>query len=223
MDVWQAMDTVTKPVLKVSSYPDAQHRHFGRFQGQPITLLEIGVFAGGSLQMWRSYFGDDATLVGVDIDPGCAAHAFEGAHVEIGDQGDPAFLAHLVDRWGPFDVVIDDGGHMMDQQILTFDTLFPAVKDGGVYVCEDTLTSYLASYVKPGERTFMEHAAEKVHEMHAWFGDGTPTDYTRSALSMHFYLGMMVVEKGQVEAPNLIGSVGQGVAAMPLSEAFSRS
>lgn len=221
MDIWQAMETVDKLVMKVSSYPDAQHRHFARFQDQPVTVLEIGVQAGGSLQMWRSYFGDRATIIGADIDPACEAHASEGIQVEIGDQGDPIFLAELVDRWGPFDIVIDDGGHRWDQQILTFETLFPAVKDGGVYVCEDTLTSYLSTYAA-GPQTFMDFVKGKVDEMHAWFDEAVePTDFTRSAVSLHVYLGMVVVEKANVLPPDLISSAGDGIHTASAAALFA--
>jgi hypothetical protein len=220
VDIWEAMAACQKLVMKASSYPDAQHRHFARFQGEPITILEIGIWHGGSLELWRRYFGEAATVVGLDIDPRCKKHEADGIHVEIGDQVDSEFLDAVADRWGPFDIVIDDGGHMMDQQIVTFETLFPRIKAGGVYVCEDTFTSYLSRYTSGHRETFMDFTKAKIDEMHAWVNDvrpPEPTAFSRSARSMHYYPGMVVIEKDDVEAPTVVGAAGHGLATAPMS------
>ena len=52
-------------------YFDIYHRHFSRFRGDSIVMIEIGIFNGGSLRMWKDYFGSNSTIVGVDINPGC--------------------------------------------------------------------------------------------------------------------------------------------------------
>ncbi|CAM4388476.1 hypothetical protein L1N85_23720 [Paenibacillus alkaliterrae] len=56
-------------MIKWSHYFDIYERHFDRFVGKEVNLMEIGVFHGGSLQMWKHYLGDRATIYGVDIDP----------------------------------------------------------------------------------------------------------------------------------------------------------
>jgi len=61
-------------IHKWMHYFDVYHRHFERFRGQPIVLVEFGVSQGGSLQMWRDYFGDQATIYGVDIDERWGRH-----------------------------------------------------------------------------------------------------------------------------------------------------
>jgi hypothetical protein len=214
LDAWKALDE-GKAIIKGSSYPAAQHRHFARFQGSPITVLEIGVAWGGSLRLWRHYFGEQATIIGVDIDPRCSAQEGERIHIEIGDQADAAFLSDLADRWGPFDIVMDDGGHSMAQQIITFETLFRSVKDGGVYQCEDVNSSYMMDqHPQFGPRfgehgTFMELMKSKIDEMFAWFVE-EPTAFTRSAASMHIYPGILFIEKDVVEEPQVIGSAGNG-------------
>ena len=206
MDVWQAWENHRgKGIIKLSPYPEPQHRHFERFAGRPVTVLEIGVYGGGSLEMWRDYFGADAQIIGVDIDPRCSEHEGERIEVHIGDQSDRAFLEHLAESRGPFDVIIDDGGHTMEQQITTFDVLFPRLRTGGVYVCEDAFSSYMARFGGGhGEsHTFMERVAKPlVDHMHRWFTrDLEPTDETRTVGSVHFYLGMVVIEKAAVEMP----------------------
>ncbi len=84
-------------------YFQTYDREFGRYHGKSPRVLEIGVYRGASLQLWRRFFGDGATIVGIDIDESCTAfNAPEhDIHVEIGDQSDPVFLQSVVDKYGP--------------------------------------------------------------------------------------------------------------------------
>jgi len=114
-------------------------RHYERILGhlrhEPITLLEIGVFRGGSLRMWEDYM-TAARIVGVDIVPECIQYAGGRREIEIGSQADRNFLNELGRRRSPH-VIIDDGSHMADHVILTFRTLFPHLRPGGIYIVED--------------------------------------------------------------------------------------
>lgn len=114
---------------------------------EPLTLLEIGVMQGASLRMWHDYF-PRALVVGIDVvleAPGLdgLAPAVRTARV---DQSDDAQLRRFAEdlraERGGFDLVIDDGSHLCRHQILSFKTLFPFVKPGGVYFVEDVTTSY---------------------------------------------------------------------------------
>jgi len=107
-------------------YFDIYHRHFERFRGRPVVIVEFGVSQGGSLEMWRDYFGDAATIYGVDIDERCADLGGPGTHILIGDQEDRDFLRSVGERTGPIDILIEDGGHKMAQQIATFEELYPS-------------------------------------------------------------------------------------------------
>jgi hypothetical protein len=89
-------------------------------------------------------------LVGVDIDPGTRQFEDVNTKILVGDQSDPNFLAVLAEQHGPFDIIVDDGGHTMKQQRLSFDNLWKHVAPGGVYLCDDTHTSYWSEYVDTG-------------------------------------------------------------------------
>lgn len=187
-------------------YFDIYHRHLAPYRGKAITLVEFGVFHGGSLRMWRDYFGRRARIVGVDIDPRCAELAERGTEVVTGDQEDREFLARLRDGLGTIDLVIDDGGHTMGQQIATFEELWPAVRDGGLYVVEDLHTSYWEEFGggwrQPG--TFIEYAKGLVDEMHTWHTrerGHQPSDWTRSIAGMHIYESVIVLDKADVPEP----------------------
>lgn len=197
-------------------YFDIYHRHFARFRRQPVTVVEFGVYHGGSLQMWKEYFGPEARIVGVDIDPACRSLEEDRVEVHIGDQEDEAFLTRLCGELGDFHVLIDDGGHMMAQQITTFERMFPALASDGVYLVEDLHTSYWpeygGGYRRPDApfwarrpRTFIERSKELIDEMNAWHARDAEvlpvSEFTRSAASMHYYDSVLVIEKGVVTQP----------------------
>jgi hypothetical protein len=127
-------------------YFEIYERYMRSYVGKPCTYLELGVQRGGSLENMQEYLGPQARVIGADIDPACAALRNEGREVYIGDQSDPAFLGQLASQCGPFDIVVDDGGHVADQQIMSFLSLFPALKDGGVYLVEDLHTVFWHGY-----------------------------------------------------------------------------
>jgi cephalosporin hydroxylase len=130
-------------------------------------MLEIGVDRGGSLQMWRKYM-PDATIVGLDINPKAAQHSApaQDIHVRIGDQSDTDFLAAVLDEFGPFDTVLDDGGHTAKQMIGSFQYLFPRLKPGGVYIVEDVCANYWTVYRDQPE-SFIDFTKWLIDAMHA--------------------------------------------------------
>lgn len=178
------------------------HRHLRRFRGKPITLIEFGVQLGGSLQMWRDYFGPRARLVGADIEPRCKQWEDSGTRIFIGDQADRRFLQKVAQKARPIDVVVEDGGHHPDQQIATFEVMYPLIKPDGVFVVEDLHTSYWSSYSgglgRPG--TFMDYAKDLTDQLNA-FHSGTPcfkpTEFIKTTKSIHFYDSVVVFEKGE--------------------------
>lgn len=188
-------------IHKWRHYFDIYHRHLARFRGQPITIIEIGVFNGGSLQMWQEYFGRQATIVGVDCTPECAQFSGPGIEIVIGDQGDRAFLRSLAERYRKFAILLDDGGHQMHQQIATFEELYPRMRSDGVYLCEDTHTSYLPEYGGGYRRatTFMETVKPLVDRLNAYYSPDlsqfAPDEFTRTTGSMHFYDSVLVIER----------------------------
>lgn len=193
-------------IHKWDHYFDIYDRHFRRYRGADLTMVEVGVSHGGSLQMWRKYFGRRARIVGVDIDGRTRNLAEPGIEIFIGDQSDRRFLSDLARRVGTADIILDDGGHMMDQQLVTFDELWPIVVDGGLYAVEDLHTSYWDAFDggldRPG--TFIEFSKRAIDRMHAWHvPDGAlkPDALTRSVRGMHVYDSLIVFDKDTVAKP----------------------
>jgi hypothetical protein len=194
-------------IHKWMHYFDIYHSHFNRFRRRRITVVEFGVQNGGSLDMWRHYFGRKARIIGVDIDPRCKALERPGTEILIGDQEDRDFLRQLRDHVGPIDVLIEDGGHTMGQQIATFEELWPSIAPGGVFLIEDLHTSYWDEYGGGLRRegTFIEYAKLLIDQQNAWHvrnGDLTPDAFTRSIRGMHIYDSIIVFDKGVVAEPH---------------------
>ena len=194
-------------MLKWHHYFDIYHRHFAAFRGRSPVVLEIGAYHGGSLQMWKEYFGPGARIVGIDIYPRCRELEEDGISILIGDQADRGFLAQVRQRFPHVDIVIDDGGHQMQQQIVSFEELYPHLQPHGVYLCEDIHTSimreYQGGYRRPG--TFLEYAKGLVDRLYAWYSEEPAVfavdDLTRSTYALHFYGSVLVVEKRPVDQP----------------------
>ncbi|MGH9069281.1 MAG: class I SAM-dependent methyltransferase [Acidimicrobiales bacterium] len=187
-------------VHKWTHYFPIYERHFSRYQNRPLVFWEIGVGEGGSLQLWKQYFGPYAQIVGLDIFDKRALEE-EQIAIRTGDQSDLVFLESVLDEFGVPDIVVDDGSHMMDHVMATFAYLYPRIAAGGVYLVEDLHTAYWDEYGgrlrDPG--TFVEHAKRLIDELNADHARGAliPTDFTRSTLSMHFYDSVIAFERGR--------------------------
>ncbi len=194
-------------IHKWRHYFEIYDRHFARFRGQPVNIVEFGVSQGGSIQMWRDYFGPQAQLFGVDINPNCKQFEEPGVRIFIGDQGDREFLRTLAQTLPQIDILIDDGGHTMQQQIRTYEALFGKIAPNGVYLCEDLHTSYWREFGGGHRRagTFIEYSKNFIDALNAWHsqqpGSLTVSDFTRSAHSVHYYDSIVVVEKRPMVEP----------------------
>lgn len=195
-------------INKWTHYFDVYEQHFRRFRGKPIVMLEIGVGQGGSLQMWRHYFGADVKIYGIDVDPRCAQLADDNIEILIGSQSDRAFLREVKHRIGQVDILLDDGGHTMRQQIIAFEELFSLVAHDGVYVVEDLHTSYWPSYGGGVKRrgTFIEYSKnfiDCIHGYHSRQWRFRVNEWTKSIASLHFYDSILVIEKRAMSRPSM--------------------
>src|ERR1035437_5886082 len=193
-------------INKWMHYFNIYDRHFSKYRGKEIVILEIGVSHGGSLQMWKNYFGDKAKIYAIDIDPRCKELEEENIKIFIGSQSDRDFLRTVKQQIPPLDILIDDGGHTMVQQIVSFEELFDAVKSDGVYVCEDLHTSYWIEFGGGHKRSgsFIEYSKNFIDSINAYHSQQNSlkvTSFTESVDSIHYYDSVMVIEKRKIEKP----------------------
>jgi hypothetical protein len=138
------------------------------------------------------------------------------SNILIGDQSDPSFWKYVRSTVGEIDIFLDDGGHTMDMQRITFENVFPMIRKNGVYACEDLATSYvhqfggLSGVMAPQSMgsTMISLTQQFVDWLNSYFVDGTfrsrePTNllsgiartFALEANSIHFYSQLVVVEK----------------------------
>lgn len=184
---------------------DIYDRYFAPFRNSDVIMLEIGVSLGGSLELWRRYFGDKATIFGIDIDPACASRFDRPNQVRIGSQADPVFLRSVVKEMGAPDIILDDGSHVANHQMASFRTLWPLLKPGGLYAIEDMHTAYWPGEFEGGFRrpgTAIEMVKQILDDMHGWYHE-KPTDLVArdEVVGIHAHESIVFIEKAPKERP----------------------
>jgi hypothetical protein len=195
-------------------YAPHYQAHFASLRKKRITLLEIGVGgyddpgAGGeSLRMWKAYF-PRARVFGIDI---FDKKAVEEPRIRVfqGAQEDAAFLARVVEETGPLDIVIDDASHWNASVLACFETLFPHLRDGGLYVMEDLQTSYWpkfggsldpdAPHTIVGAVTRLVDGLNHAERIQPGYA---PTFLDLNVRALHLYHNLAFVEKGRNDEPS---------------------
>ena len=155
---------------KHKNYFEVYDRLFSSYRNKKITFVDIGVFSGGSLFMWKNFFGKKAKIIGVELNP--LARKFEkyGFKIFIGDQSSPIFWKNFFKKVGKVDLILDDGGHTNYQQIITLNSCIPNIKDEGLMVVEDVHASYLKKkFYNPSKRSFINYNKKLVDDINARF------------------------------------------------------
>jgi hypothetical protein len=183
-------------IWKWIHYFDIYQRHLQQFVGKEVHILEIGIYSGGSLDMWKHYFGPKCHVYGVDIEPACKRYEGERSKVLVGDQADPAFWKRFKAEVPSVDILIDDGGHLPEQQIVTLEEMLPHLRPGGVYLCEDVhgtlngFSAYVHGLADNLNATCLKSGLGKEQGHLA-----TATPFQRAIRSIHLYPFVCVIEK----------------------------
>ena len=154
--------------IKWDNYFDIYNKIFQRFVNKKITFVEIGVGNGGSLIMWKNFFGRKAKIIGVELNPDAKKLEKLGFDIFIGDQSDPIFWKKFYKKFGKIDILLDDGGHKNIQQITTFMESYNHIKPNGLIVIEDTHTSFMKKkgFKNPSKYSFINFSKLIVESLH---------------------------------------------------------
>ena len=162
-------------------------------------MVEIGVHGGGSLAMWKEYFGAGTKVIGIDINPDCKQHEADDIEVFIGSQDDPLIIDKIFSKYPNVDIVLDDGSHLMHHMISTFELMYHRLNSNGVYIVEDTHTCYWESYGGGvgKEGSFMEFVKQKLDEINAAHTKKVLpiTEFTRSTDFIACYDSVVAFER----------------------------
>lgn len=130
---------------EIHNYCEKYEKYLNFDREKPIKILEIGVLFGSSVKTWSEFY-PNATIVGIDINSQCKSYENDRIKIEIGSQDDINFLQSVVDKYGEFDMILDDGSHMQEHVLASFNFLFKHLKKGGTYVVEDSCCAYWPSF-----------------------------------------------------------------------------
>jgi len=133
-----------KLIDKWSSYAKVYDQILSPYKEKSINLFEIGVFNGGSLELWAEYFINAQNIVGCDIINECAQLQYEDPRISIiiGDANTNSVEEELSELSPDFDIIIDDGSHRSKDIISSFIRYFKHLNHDGVYIFEDLHASY---------------------------------------------------------------------------------
>lgn len=210
--VRNSFDQIKLRADKWKLYFDVYEKYFSKFKNNSPTFVEVGVQAGGSIEGWVNYFDKESKIYGVDINP--LIKKVNGAEIIIGDQNDPLFWYNFIEKIGPIDCFLDDGSHIFEHQINTFNYVWPNIKQNGVYICEDTCTSYWKSFggKLKAPHTFIEYAKKMVDYLHIEhveqndliFYDQYLVELTKDIGEIHFYNSQVVFVKNKPKFERII-------------------
>jgi hypothetical protein len=144
------------------NYFDVYDDLLNDFIDHDIVFVEVGVLNGGSLFMWRDYFGPKARIIGIDLNPAAKKFEKDGFEIFIGDQEKPDFWKIFFNEIGKIDILLDDGGHTNNQQTVTTQNCIENIKDGGLLIVEDTHASYMKEFGNPSESSFVNFSKKNV-------------------------------------------------------------
>lgn len=198
-------------------YLNHYEHHLKTFKKKTFNLLEIGVGGydnpnkgGKSLRMWKSYF-PKANIYSIDI---YDKERIQEKRIKIfnGSQTDEFLIKKIIQQSGNFDIIIDDGSHINDHVIKSFKMLFYYLNLGGVYIIEDTQTSYWPRYggdspANPNSNTimnFFKNLTDSVSYKEFLIDDYKPSYFDKHIISMHFYHNLIVIHKGKNNEPSNI-------------------
>ncbi len=190
LDIYESYKNSPYLSIKWSSYFQVYAELFEQYRDKPMTFVEVGVSNGGSLFMWRDYFGPKARVIGIDLNPLAKKWEQEGFEIHIGDQSDPIFWETFFASVGLVDVVLDDGGHRFEQQIVTAHHCIAGIRDGGLMIVEDTHTNYLSEFGYPSKYSFIEWARgliDNINSRHFSAAKMSKRAYKDSIYSVEFF------------------------------------
>ena len=200
-----------KNLNKWKHYFDIYEENFSKYRGKKITVLEIGVFRGGSLKMWQNYFGEQINLIGIDIDPSCKKFEEKNIKNYIGNQTDEKFLLSVLNDNEKPEIIIDDGGHTSNQQqVLIFYMNILRIME-----YTNKIHTLLIQVIFKIEMmlTFTEYAKALSDELNDWYRvkhyksykkkiDNVDVSYwAKNIFKISFYNSIIAISKKESEIP----------------------
>ena len=204
--LFQIYKNLKQVSLKCDTYFQAYEEMFNAYVDKEITFVEVGVLHGGSLFMWKEYFGKKARIIGIDLNPKAKELEKHGFEIFIGSQSDKNFWENFYSKIGKIDILLDDGGHTNDQQIVTLGESINNTNDGGLLVIEDVHTSYMKKFGNPSKYSLINYSKYLIDVINSRFPETKlkiNNDQRKKIYSISFYESIVAIKidsKKSIEA-----------------------
>ena len=195
--IFQIYKNLKRVSLKCDTYFQTYEEMFNNYVGKKITFVEVGVLQGGSLFMWREYFGKNARIIGIDLHPNAKELEKHGFEIYIGSQSDKNFWKNFYSKVGKIDILLDDGGHVNDQQIITLGESINNINDNGIIVTEDVHTSYFKKFGNPSKYSFINYTkylVDVVNSRYPEIKNKKNNDFSKKIYSVSFYESIVAIK-----------------------------
>ena len=175
--------------IKWKKYFPIYEKLFKNFRNKKITFVEIGILDGGSLEIWKKFFGKDSRIIGIDKNPECKKLENENYEIFIGSQSDSYFWNKFYQKVGNVDIILDDGGHTNYQQIISLVQSIRFINNGGLHVVEDVHSSYQKHYGNPYKYSFINFSKKTIDDINSTFPNLKKFEYSlnKSISSVEFF------------------------------------
>lgn len=206
----ELFDASDRYSVKWSSYFAVYERTFARFVGKGITFVEVGVADGASLAMWKAYF-QNARIIGIDNNPAARELTTLGVEIFVGDQASEAFWNQFYETVGPIDILLDDGGHSNEQQLVTATHALRRVRNGGLILVEDVHTSYLREHLNPSRSSFVNFAkylVDCINSRSPLVAGKRPYRDVVSSVEFHESIVIIHVDRAEAQEPTALETRG---------------
>jgi len=174
--------------IKWKKYFEVYDEYFKSFKNKNITFVEIGIHNGGSLEIWKKYFGEKSRIIGIDVNPQCKIFEKDGYEIFIGNQSDPKFWHNFFKEVGTVDIILDDGGHTNLDQIITTANVVDKINDNGLLVIEDVHTSYIEEYNSSIKFSFINFTKELINKINS----NKDCEFNKLIYSIHYFDKMVI-------------------------------
>ena len=210
LKLFQIYKNLKRVSLKCDTYFQVYEEMFNKYVGKKITFVEVGVLQGGSLFMWREYFGKDARIIGIDLHPNAKELEKHGFEIYIGSQSDKNFWRNFYTKVGKIDILLDDGGHVNDQQIVTLSESVNNINDDGIIMTEDVHTSYFKKFGNPSKYSYINYSKYLIDVVNSRFPETEikKNNFRNKIYSISFYesiVAMKINSKKSIQ-PNILRS-----------------
>ncbi len=208
LKLFQIYKNLKRESLKCDTYFQVYEEMFNKYVGKKITFVEVGVLQGGSLFMWRDYFGKDARIIGIDLHPNAKELEKHGFEIYIGSQSDKNFWRNFYTKVGKIDILLDDGGHVNDQQIVTLSESVNNINDDGIIMTEDVHTSYFKKFGNPSKYSYINYSKYLIDVVNSRFPETEikKNNFRNKIYSISFYESIVAIKINSKKSiqPNIL-------------------